>query len=120
MAAARPLVGRAQHLASLAAAFRRSREGHAVIAYVHGASGMGKTVLIRRFLHELQREEKDVVVLAGRCYETESVPYKALDSLVDGLSQHLRRLPRAQAEAPPHATCTRWPACSRCWDWWRP
>jgi hypothetical protein len=72
---------------------------------VHGASGIGKSALVRRFLRQLAADRDDVVVLSGRCYENESVPYKALDGVVDDLSRHLRTLPDDQVECvlPVHA-----------------
>jgi len=93
-----PFVGRSEQLARLHRAFDDSRKGRCVTALVHGGSGMGKTALVRKFLGEVS-PHSDVVVLAGRCYEHESVPYKALDSLVDALSQYLKRLPPEQADA---------------------
>jgi serine/threonine protein kinase len=92
-----PFVGRETHLAALREAFEGSRQGRAVTVYLHGTSGIGKTALVRRFLDTLRRD--DVVILSGRCYERESMPYKALDSLIDSLSQYLKRLPVDRAEA---------------------
>lgn len=94
-------VGRASHLRRLGQALADSRAGHTAIALLHGPSGMGKSALASRFLEELQvpREGEERVVLSGRCFEQESVPYKMLDSLVDALYRHLKRMPRAELEA---------------------
>lgn len=94
-----PLVGRDPQLAALWDAFGAMKHGGTVTVAVQGSSGTGKTALVRRFLGDLRAREKEAVVLAGRCYERESVPYKALDSVVDALSRHLRRLSPVDAEA---------------------
>lgn len=93
-----PLIGREPHLRALRDAFEAVREGRTVSVCVYGRSGMGKTALVRRFLRELRQHERETVVLRGRCYDRESVPYKALDSLVDALSEYLKRLPPLEAE----------------------
>jgi serine/threonine protein kinase len=94
----RPFVGRQSHLSRLLEAFRMAEQGEAMTVALHGESGVGKSALVRRFLATLTASQP-VVILAGRCYERESVPYKALDSLMDGLSNYLKRLPLARAEA---------------------
>ncbi|MEO7158043.1 MAG: AAA family ATPase, partial [Vicinamibacterales bacterium] len=94
-----PLIGRAAHLEALNQAYFDSRAGQAVTVYVHGSSGMGKTALVRAFLRSLSNEPGNVVVLSGRCFERESVPYKALDSIVDNLSDYLKGLSSRQIEA---------------------
>jgi hypothetical protein len=93
-----PLVGRDGPLAQLAAAFDRVRQGRTVVVSMPGRSGAGKTALVRRFLDGLA-EGDGAVVLSGRCYEQEAVPYKALDSLVDALSRYLESLPGPAAAA---------------------
>jgi hypothetical protein len=92
------LVGRRRHRQVLDEALTAMAGGRTVVVYLHGPSGAGKTALLRSFLDE-RTERGDAVVLAGRCYERESVPYKALDSLIDALGQHLRELPEAEVAA---------------------
>jgi eukaryotic-like serine/threonine-protein kinase len=93
-----PLVGRDRELDSLEIAFTDVGRGRTVALYIHGPSGVGKTALVRRFLDDLIGRD-GAVVLSGRCYEQESVPYKALDSVVDALSQHFKRLPPREAQS---------------------
>jgi eukaryotic-like serine/threonine-protein kinase len=97
VASATPFVGRAREQQALHDALAATRRGRAVSVFVFGLSGMGKTALVRRFLDEVAADEH-AIVLAGRCYERESVPYKALDTIVDALSSHLVRLAADELE----------------------
>ncbi len=92
------LVGRHRHRQELDQALSAMSEGRTVVLFLHGPSGAGKSALLQSFLDE-RIERGDTVVLAGRCYERESVPYKAVDSLIDALGRHLQRLPEAQVAA---------------------
>ncbi len=91
-------IGRARELAVLRERYDASREeAQTVLAY--GESGLGKSALARHFTEQLKAEDPGVVVLTGTCYERESVPFKAVDGLVDSLSDYMRRLPKAKAAA---------------------
>lgn len=89
-------VGRRTQLEELRTAYRASTASLGVVM-LHGRSGMGKTALASRFLGELSRN--DALVLSGRCYERETVPFKAIDSVVDELRHWLSRLPESEAAA---------------------
>jgi serine/threonine protein kinase len=91
-------IGRERLLAELHDAFAATREGETVTVYVHGHSGMGKSTLVRSFLDQLKEPKHKTIVLQGRCYERESVPYKALDGVVDSLSKHLASMRQGKAE----------------------
>jgi len=91
------VLGREQQLAELKRALARTRGHDAVSVYVHGASGIGKTTLVRRFLQLLS--PRAGLVLAGRCYDRESVPFKALDGIIDSLSRYLRALPPKELQS---------------------
>ena len=93
-----PFLGRQTHLGAIRDALAAVQGGRTVVMYVRGESGVGKTALVRRVLRRL-RGSGDTVVLAGRCYERESVPYKALDTLADALSHHLVGLSPLEADA---------------------
>lgn len=84
---------------ALASAFDAARSGRTVVAFVRGSSGMGKSLLASRFLRGIAGHASRPVVLSARCYERESVPYKALDAIVDALSEHLCKLTFAEVDA---------------------
>lgn len=79
-----PLVGREDVLAAVALP-----DEPAVVAFV-GPSGVGKSRLLEA---TLERHAADALVLRSRCREREHVPYKALDSVVDELTDWLLALP---------------------------
>ena len=89
-----PFLGRENELAALRQTLRETGRGRPATVFIHGPSGAGKSALARRFLNEV-RAVKTYLVLEGRCHERESVPYKALDSLVDNLNRHLAAIPKA-------------------------
>src|SRR6185436_19743572 len=96
---AAPFVGRERQLREIEEAFNVTRRGETVTIYLHGSSGMGKTAVARHFLDRLRERQPGIVILEGRCYERESVPYKALDGVIDSLTKYLMNLPEGKAEA---------------------
>lgn len=96
---ASPLIGRERHLHILREAFDAAVEGVPTTICIEGESGAGKTALVRAFLQEQRRAVPELVVLTGRCYQRESVPYKGVDSLVDTLHRYLSRLDPAAVDA---------------------
>ncbi len=94
-----PFVGRLAERKELSRALADVVAGRrAVSVVVHGESGVGKSSVVRRFLDEA-KEEQGALVLSGRCYEREAVPYKAFDEVIDSLSRRLARLPKEDALA---------------------
>lgn len=88
------LVGRESQFETLNQIYSEVKRGESRSVFVHGLSGMGKSVLIRAFIDSL-RSSNETIVLEGRCYEQESVPFKALDDLIDSLVIYLSSLSKA-------------------------
>ncbi len=93
------MAGRSELLRQLLGIFDAvEQRGESRLVFVHGASGMGKSELLRALLDEL-REQRRAEVFAGRCYESVLVPYKAFDALNVALARWLLRLPAAHCRA---------------------
>jgi serine/threonine protein kinase len=91
----RPIfVGRSHELQQLSAACEAVAHGTQV-AHVRGASGAGKSALLGQFAAELHARP-DTLLIAGRCYEQEFIPFKSVDSLMDALTRHLMHWPAAE------------------------
>ena len=96
-----PFVGREDELAALASALAASRTQLACVV-VEGESGVGKSVLVDRFLEQASAAEPRLVVLRGRCHERERVPFNAVDGVIDDLARYLMsRAPASVARVVP-------------------
>ncbi len=86
-------VGREIELTLLKERFARLSSGFGQTVFLQGKSGIGKTSLLSHFLDGLRRNFPGAVILKGRCRESESLPYKALDPIADELVRYLQSLP---------------------------
>ncbi|MEZ4248613.1 MAG: protein kinase [Polyangiales bacterium] len=91
-----PFLGRHRELEAIRDAAREAHEGALRIVLVEGESGVGKSALVEAFTREAI--ESGAHVLHGRCYEHETVPYKAFDGVVDALAKLLVKLGDARVE----------------------
>lgn len=90
------LIGRENQLEQLEEARHELlRNGQPVIVWVSGLSGEGKSSLAEKFLAPFRQSDK-LLVLSGRCYDRESVPFKAVDVLIEALVRFLRSLTHNQ------------------------
>ena len=87
-----PLVAREAERAVLEQAYAEAAGGRPTSVYLRGVSGSGKTALGQCFLADLA-QAGEAMVLSGRCYEHESVPFKAFDAVLDALSEQLLAAP---------------------------
>jgi eukaryotic-like serine/threonine-protein kinase len=87
-AAAAGLVGREAHLRALGDAFDVACTQGMVTLRIGGRAGVGKSALVEWFVADVV-ERHNAVVLRGRAYEREAMPYKAIDSIVDSLTRYL-------------------------------
>jgi len=83
-------VGRSAELLSLQEEFAQCSRGGSRTVLLHGGTGLGKTALCEQFLAKIDPEE--CTILRGRCFEQESLPYKALDAVIDELTETIHRL----------------------------
>ena len=93
------LVGRDSQLAQLVSSkkkFLKSRQPQ--IVWIEGLSGEGKSSLAESFLRPI-KNEGEMLVFSGRCYDRESVPFKVLDSIIEQLVRYLRSIPSAELQS---------------------
>lgn len=92
-----PFVSREQELDAMATQRDAARHEGARVVYIVAPSGLGKTALAQEFLRRCRAESS--AIFQGRCYERESMPFKGIDGVIDGLVRYLNRLPRVHAAA---------------------
>lgn len=95
------LIGRDQYFRQMLDYFQSVQNGQSRLLFVHGPSGFGKSHLIEHFLQHVKENHKDALILSGRCFQQESMPFKAWDQPVDSLSRFLTEYSETAKELVP-------------------
>ena len=86
------LVGRGRELRALSRhVIARMTEGSGVVL-LHGSPGIGKSVVADHLLDEV-RAKTNALILGGRCRGWESLPFNAIDAIVDSIARAARAEP---------------------------
>lgn len=100
-----PVVGRGKEVAALCDALARTRRAGAQLRLVVGPSGIGKSAFadaLERALASGVNEDVEhgvpALVLRGRCHDRETIAFRAIDQIIDGLAHHLAALPDGERE----------------------
>ena len=84
--------GREHHLKTLEHAFLSTQQRRSVLVNIVGRSGLGKSALLQQFVRHIRHCWPEALVLSGRCPHNETVPFKAVDSIIDKLAAYLRSI----------------------------
>ncbi len=80
------LIGRTQEVRTLQSWIS---DGDTSVIALHGSSGAGKSALLGAVLDRV-RTERNAFIVGGACQPWESVPFNAIDVIVDSLARALR------------------------------
>jgi hypothetical protein len=83
------LIGRGREQRTLVRAVTSLAAEGSGLVLLHGAPGVGKSVLADCVLDEV-RATTGALILGGRCHGWESLPYNAIDAIVDSIARAMR------------------------------
>lgn len=86
------LIGRGREVRTLVRHVTALTEEGSGMVLLHGAPGVGKSVLADRVLDEV-RGTTGALILGGRCHGWESLPFNAIDAIVDSVARQVRTQP---------------------------
>ncbi|MDH5672537.1 MAG: serine/threonine-protein kinase [Myxococcales bacterium] len=95
----REAIGRSQQLQDFQRAVDAVDEGQLACLVVVGDAGIGKTTFMQMCCQRFSEAHPDAIVVSGRCRRNESIPLRAFDGVLDGLSRHLRGLRDSERRA---------------------